>query len=126
MTVTLAQLRGELATALAGVDGLVAEQPAVNPGFPLHRIGDPLEVTHNYTGGGIRRFLIPVTTYVATNDVDNAVDVRDALVVAVADAINANNSLLADIWATSSSNYRPETIGKVNTLAVDTIVEAIG
>lgn len=122
---TIAQLRSAIATALAGVDGHVDEHKEANPGFPLHQIGDPIRIT-GATGGGARRFEIPVTTHVALNDVDNAQVVRDALVDAVSDAINANTSMIATIWTAQTDNFRPETIGNTRTLAFDTIVECEG
>lgn len=123
---TIAQIRSEIATALAGVDGHVDPRKEANPGFPLHLIGDPDTVEHTRTAGGARAYTIPVTTYVALNDVDEAQTVRDGLVHAVADAINANASTIADIWTTQTVNFRPETLGNTKTIAFDTLVEAIG
>lgn len=123
---TIAQIRAEIATALAAVDGEVAERKEANPGFPLHLIGDPDTVEHTRTAGGARAYTIPVTTHVALNDIDEAQTVRDGLVVTVADAINANTSTIAEIWTTQTVNFRPETLGNTKTIAFDTLVEVIG
>lgn len=123
---TLDQIRGELVTALAGVTGHVDKRMEANPGFPLHLIGFPIEVGHDRTGGGTREYLLPVTTYVALNDADEAQVVLDELTLAVADAINANTSMIATIWTSITNNFRPETLGNTKTIACDTLVNAVG
>lgn len=126
MPATHAQIRAEVVAALAAVAGNATAVMSPNPTFPLHLVARAGSVLHNQDGAGHRRYQITVTTYLPVNDSEDAQDDQDALVTAVADALNTHTDELVTLWAPETTNFRPETIGTTKTIAFDTLVEALG
>lgn len=118
---TLAEIRAEFATALAGLPERVYPHPPAAPEMPCVIVGFPTLITYDETLAGHSRYELVLTVLVSMSDVERAETELDSILTGSLrhELHNHPSTVWRAFHVESVTNIRAETVGNATALAAD-------